>query len=280
MLPRARLVAPFCLALLVAACSTGATPPPATTPSTPATNAPATAAASESTAPSASVEPVALTVGLGFIPSVQFAQFYLAEQSGAYDAAGLDVTLQNKIDPELITLLGQGAVDIGSGDGTSVIPAVSQGIPVVYTDEPVPAGRRLVGIEAVIDKDLASALLAKDLRAAALLIVTDVDAVYDAWGTSEQRAIRRATPEALSETEFAAGSMGPKVKAACSFVEETGGLAVIGSIADTPSLLRGEAGTLVTTLTREISGLDAAGLREAHAIVASGRSIGKVVVSR
>jgi NitT/TauT family transport system substrate-binding protein len=76
---------------------------------------------------------VALTVGLGYIPSVQFAQFYLADQAGYYRAAGLAVTLENKIDPDLITLLGQGAVDIGSGDGTSVIPAVSQGIPVVYT---------------------------------------------------------------------------------------------------------------------------------------------------
>ncbi len=74
-----------------------------------------------------------LTVGLGYIPSVQFAQFYLADRAGYYKDAGLTVTLQNKIDPDLITLLGQGAVDIGSGDGTSVIPAVSQGIPVVYT---------------------------------------------------------------------------------------------------------------------------------------------------
>ncbi len=76
---------------------------------------------------------VPLTVGLGYIPSVQFAQFYLADQAGYYADAGLDVTLQNKIDPDLITLVGQGALDIGSGDGTSVIPAVSQGIPVVYT---------------------------------------------------------------------------------------------------------------------------------------------------
>ena len=66
------------------------------------------------------------------------------------------------------------------------------------------------------------------------------------WGTPEQRAIRRATPEALAGTEFAAGSMGPKVRAACSFVEETGGIAAIGSILDTPALLRGEAGTVVT----------------------------------
>jgi carbamate kinase len=127
-----------------------------------------------------------------------------------------------------------------------VVCAGGGGIPVMYTDEPAPAGRRLVGVEAVIDKDLASALLAKDLRADALVIVTDVDAVYADWGTPDQRAIRRASPEALSQTEFAAGSMGPKVRAACQFAEETGGLAAIGSISDTPALLRGEGGTIVT----------------------------------
>jgi len=73
-----------------------------------------------------------LTVGLGFTPSVQFAQFYRAQQQGYYRAAGLDVTFQNEIDPNLITLLGQGAVDIGMADGTSVIPAVGQGIPIRY----------------------------------------------------------------------------------------------------------------------------------------------------
>lgn len=78
------------------------------------------------------VTPEKLVVGLGFIPSVQFAQFYLAQQAGYYEAAGLDVEFQNKIDPDLITLVGQGAIDIGIGDGTSVIPAVSNGIPVRY----------------------------------------------------------------------------------------------------------------------------------------------------
>jgi NitT/TauT family transport system substrate-binding protein len=73
-----------------------------------------------------------LTVGLGYIPSVQFAPFYLAQTSGMYADAGLDVTLQNQIDPDLITLIGQGAVDIGLGDGTSVIAARSQGIPIRY----------------------------------------------------------------------------------------------------------------------------------------------------
>ncbi len=88
------------------------------------------AACSAGAAPSA--EPTKLTVGLGYIPSVQFAQFYLADQAGYYPDAGLDVTLENKIDPDLVTLIGQGAIDIGSADGTSVIPAVSQGIPITY----------------------------------------------------------------------------------------------------------------------------------------------------
>jgi len=76
--------------------------------------------------------PTKLVVGLGYIPSVQFAQFYLAQQKGYYAAAGLVVEFQNKIDPDLITLVGQGAIDIGIGDGTSVIPAVSNAIPVKY----------------------------------------------------------------------------------------------------------------------------------------------------
>lgn len=81
---------------------------------------------------SASAPPTKLIVGLGFIPSVQFAPFYQAQQLGYYEQVGLDVEFQNKIDPDLITLVGQGAVDIGLADGTSVIPAVSQGIPIRY----------------------------------------------------------------------------------------------------------------------------------------------------
>jgi carbamate kinase len=133
-----------------------------------------------------------------------------------------------------------------------VICAGGGGIPVMYTDEPAPAGRRLEGIEAVIDKDLASALLAADLGADALAIVTDVDAVYTDWGTPQQAAIRRASPDVLGHAEFAEGSMGPKVRAACQFVERTGGLAAIGSIEHTAALVRGEAGTVVAP--------DAAGL--------------------
>jgi carbamate kinase len=129
--------------------------------------------------------------------------------------------------------------------GCVVICAGGGGIPTAYTDEPVPAGHRLVGVEAVIDKDLASALLAIDLEADVLAIVTDVDAVYERWGTDAQRPIRYATPTSLASSEFAAGSMGPKVRAACQFVERTGKRAAIGSIADTAALVRGEAGTIV-----------------------------------
>jgi NitT/TauT family transport system substrate-binding protein len=100
------------LALVVAACSGGAS-----------------ASAASSPTPAA---PVKLVVGLGYIPNVQFAQFYLADQAGYYRDAGLQVEFQNKIDPELVTLVGQGAVDVGISDGTSVIPAVSQGIPIRY----------------------------------------------------------------------------------------------------------------------------------------------------
>jgi carbamate kinase len=88
------------------------------------------------------------------------------------------------------------------------------GIPVMHIDEQVLAGRRLVGVEAVIDKDFASAVLAEELHADVLAIVTDVDAVYADWGTPEQRAIRRASPAALGAGSFAEGSMGPKVTAA------------------------------------------------------------------
>jgi NitT/TauT family transport system substrate-binding protein len=88
--------------------------------------------ATASSGPAGSSPPTALTVGLGYIPSVQFAPFYLADQAGYYRDAGLAVTFQNKIDPDLVTLVGQGAIDVGVADGTSVIPAVSQGIPIRY----------------------------------------------------------------------------------------------------------------------------------------------------
>jgi len=118
------LVAGVVAALLVVAC--GHTAP---TPS-------ASSAAGSSAVPSVSVAPpgppTKLTVGLGFIPNVQFAPFYLADQAGYYRDEGLDVTFQNEIDANLVPKVGQGQVDIGISDGTSVIPAVSQNIPIKY----------------------------------------------------------------------------------------------------------------------------------------------------
>jgi NitT/TauT family transport system substrate-binding protein len=90
------------------------------------------ASAGCSLVPASSSPRTALKVGLGYIPSVQFAQFYYADAQGYYRDAGLDVTFQNGNDAELTTLIGQGALDIGISDGTSVIPAASQGIPIKY----------------------------------------------------------------------------------------------------------------------------------------------------
>jgi NitT/TauT family transport system substrate-binding protein len=115
------------LVALLAACTAGGS----ASPLGPGGSAsPSTVGSPGAATPSPS--PIPLTVGLGYIPSVQFAQFYLADQRGYYRDAGLDVTFENKIDPDLIRLTGQGAVDISLADGTSLIPAVSQGIPVEY----------------------------------------------------------------------------------------------------------------------------------------------------
>lgn len=118
-------------AVVVGACSAGGSQAP-TAPGGASAPPSASSSAPGPASPSAPATVTKLTVGLGYIPNVQFAQFYLADQAGYYRDAGLEVTLQNKIDPDLVTLIGQGAIDIGSADGTSVIPAVSQGIPIVY----------------------------------------------------------------------------------------------------------------------------------------------------
>lgn len=130
--------------------------------------------------------------------------------------------------------------------GCVVICAGGGGIPTMYSGDPAPAGRRLIGVEGVIDKDHASARLAADINADALVIATDVDAVYLDWGQPGQRAVRRATPEALSELAFPEGSMGPKVQAARAFAQGSGRFAAIGQLADVGALLRGETGTIVS----------------------------------
>lgn len=128
-------------------------------------------------------------------------------------------------------LLERGAIVICTGGG---------GIPTMYRED---GARVLEGAEVVIDKDLASALLARELPAEVLIMATDADGVYLDWGTPEARRIPRATPDELEAHRFASGSMGPKVQAACEFVRATGGRAIIGALEDVERMLAGEAGT-------------------------------------
>jgi carbamate kinase len=126
--------------------------------------------------------------------------------------------------------------------GTIVICAGGGGIPTMYQPG---ADRMLVGVEAVIDKDLCSELLARELQADLLVMLTDASAVYADWGTAAQRPIRRTPAAALAAMSFAAGSMGPKVDAACRFVTATGKRAAIGALPDLSRIIAGEAGTTV-----------------------------------
>jgi len=124
--------------------------------------------------------------------------------------------------------------------GVTVICAGGGGIPVIRNDE-----GDLIGIEAVIDKDRAAGLLAEELAAEAFLMLTDVEAVYENWGTPKQAAIRRTTPSDLARMDFAAGSMGPKVDAACAFASKPGRIAGIGRLEDARAVLESRKGTVV-----------------------------------
>ena len=126
--------------------------------------------------------------------------------------------------------------------GTIVICAGGGGIPTLYGE-----GHKLGGVEAVIDKDLCSALLAQELEADMLIIATDVNAAYIDWSKSTQKAIASAHPDELEKLGFAAGSMGPKIMAAAEFARNTGKDAVIGALADIVAITQGKAGTRVST---------------------------------
>ena len=123
-----------------------------------------------------------------------------------------------------------------------VICAGGGGIPVMY--EPGEE-RVLVGVEAVIDKDRATELLAEQIEADMFIMATDVDGVYLDWGTPNARKIDRITPDELAEYDFAAGSMGPKVEAAIAFVRRTGKAAAIGRLEDIDAMVEMRAGTIV-----------------------------------
>jgi carbamate kinase len=142
-------------------------------------------------------------------------------------------------------LLEHNAVVIAAGGG---------GVPTMYTRGNGNGNHRaLVGVECVIDKDYASALLARDLDADLYVMLTDTDAVYTDWGKPSQRKIRRAHPDALADMGFAAGSMGPKVAAARRFVEVTGRNAAIGALGDLSGIIAGTSGTTVSASAQGIS---------------------------
>jgi carbamate kinase len=128
-------------------------------------------------------------------------------------------------------LIERGVVVICTGGG---------GIPTMYA-----ADGTLIGAEVVIDKDLASALLARELGAEMLVMATDVDGVYMDWGTPTERRIDRVEADRLRSGDFPTGSMGPKVEAACAFVLETGGWAAIGALSDLGKMVAGDAGTII-----------------------------------
>jgi carbamate kinase len=125
---------------------------------------------------------------------------------------------------------------------TIVICTGGGGIPTMYKPD---QERILIGVEAVIDKDWASELLAREVGADLFVMATDVDGVYLDWGTPQQRRIETITPDELETHTFAAGSMGPKVEAACHFVRQTGKRAAIGALKDITAIVAGEAGTNV-----------------------------------
>jgi carbamate kinase len=142
--------------------------------------------------------------------------------------------------PEPAELVDIEQIRLLASSGVTVVCSGGGGIPVARD-----AAGRLRGVEAVIDKDLAAAMLARQTGADALLLLTDVDGIQEDYGTPRARPIHRATVGQLRARSFPAGSMGPKAEAACRFAEATGGVAAIGRLGDAEALLAGRTGTVV-----------------------------------
>lgn len=140
--------------------------------------------------------------------------------------------------PLPLRIVGLDAIKVLLGAGHTVICAGGGGIPVMRN-----ADGEMTGVEAVIDKDRTSALLALGIEADALLLLTDVEAVFERFGTPEQRAIGASTPSAVIDIDLPPGSMGPKVAAAAAFVTASGKFAGIGQLTDARAILEGRAGT-------------------------------------
>jgi len=141
--------------------------------------------------------------------------------------------------PKPLAILEASVISFLVERGVIVICTGGGGVPVIARED-----GSLCGVEAVIDKDLASSLLARQLKADMLLLLTDVEAVYVDYGTATARALRRVRPKELFGMNFPAGSMGPKVSAAMEFIEGTGKPAAIGKLDDAVEIVRGERGTL------------------------------------
>jgi len=140
--------------------------------------------------------------------------------------------------PKPLEILEASVISFLVERGVIVICTGGGGVPVVARDD-----GSMFGIEAVIDKDLASSLLARQLGADMLLMLTDVDAVYEGYGTETAHALRRVAVGQISGRDFAAGSMGPKVSSAIEFAEATGKPAAIGKLDDAAAIVKGERGT-------------------------------------
>lgn len=164
----------------------------------------------------------------------------LADQRGWAIARDGNAWRRVVASPRPIRILEIDVIRLLVEQGVTVICAGGGGIPVAQR----PDGT-WIGVEAVIDKDHASGLLAAELKADAFLMLTDVPAVFTAWGTPAQHPLGDVTPQELADMDFAAGSMGPKVQAACDFVNRTGGMAGIGALEDAPAILARQAGTRV-----------------------------------
>jgi carbamate kinase len=133
--------------------------------------------------------------------------------------------------PTIALLLAAGHIVVCAGGG---------GIPVVQA-----ADGSLHGVEAVVDKDLTTSLLATELNSDCLLLLTDVSGIYPNWPDQTGQPIKTITPQELLTLTFDPGSMEPKVQAACQFVQRTGKTAVIGALNEAPAALRGQAGTQI-----------------------------------
>lgn len=164
----------------------------------------------------------------------------LAEQRGWAIAPDGNAWRRVVASPQPLRILEIEVIRLLVEQSVVVICAGGGGIPVARRSDGT-----FVGVEAVIDKDHASALLAAELQADAFLMLTDVPAVFIDWGTPAQRALGDVTVKELQAMDFAAGSMGPKVRAACDFVLRTGGMAGIGALDDAAAILAHQAGTRV-----------------------------------